>query len=321
MVRFGIVGAGGIAKKFGKDIKHVDNASLVAVSARSKERASLYKRQYQTQYAFASYEEMAESDVIDAVYIATPHNFHYEQALLFLKHKKHVLVEKPISVNTKEFEEMAKTAKDNGVVLMEAMWTYFLPATKLLLKIVNNNILGKLKSATITFGFPLTIGKKSDHRLLNPMLAGGGLLDIGIYPVNYFLLLKKGNIQSLTANAEFTKSGVDSQGAIGIIDENQTRFVLKYSLTKILGDKAKLDFEYGEIIMRDCHTCQHVKLNGQWIPVPYEGEGFTHEIRSFVETIENHESENKVITLAHSRESMKLLDTIREQIDLKYPFE
>ncbi len=321
MVRFGIVGAGGIAKKFGKGIKLVENASLVAVSARSKERAAVYKRQYHTEFAFGSYEEMAKSDAIDAVYIATPHNFHYEQAMLFLKHKKHVLVEKPISINTKEFDEMAKTAKENGVVLMEAMWTYFLPATKFLKTIIKHEILGKLKTATIVFGFPMTIGKNSEHRLLNPNLAGGGLLDLGIYPVDYYLLLKQGNTQSLTAKAEFSKSGVDLQGTIGLIDEAQTKFVLKYSLTKILGDRAKLDFEYGEIVMREFHGCQHIKLNGHWIPKPYEGEGFTHEIRAFVETIENNEPENQVMSLEQSRASMQLLDEIRTIIGFKYPFE
>jgi predicted dehydrogenase len=321
MVRFGIVGAGGIAKKFINDIQLVENAELTAVSARTPEKASTYKKRYHAKFAFSSYEEMAKSDVIDAAYIATPHNFHFEQAILFMKNKKHVIIEKPIAVNTAQYEEMMKVAKENNVVMMEAMWTYFLPATLWLNRVVNNNILGKLLKAHIVFGFPLNIGKTKENRLLNPDLAGGGLLDLGVYPINYYLLLKHGEIKSFNAKADFTKTGVDSAGVIGIIDDDQTEFILKYSLNKILGDKATLKFENGEIIMKNFHGCQEVILNGHSISIPFEGEGFTHEIRSFVQSIENNESENSVLPMEHSRQSMLLLDKVREQIQLKYPFE
>lgn len=321
MVKFGIVGAGGIAKKFISDLKWVENAELTAVSARTPEKASVYKKKYHAKYSFASYEEMAKSDVIDAAYIATPHNFHFEQAILFMKNKKHVIIEKPIAVNAKQYEEMVRVAKENSVVMMEAMWTYFLPATLWLNRVVEHNILGKLLKAHIAFGFPLTIGKSKEGRLLNPALAGGGLLDLGVYPLNYYLLLKQGDIKSFNAKADFTKTGVDSAGVIGIIDEQKTEYILKYSLNKILGDKATLKFEHGEIIMKNFHACQEVVLNGHSIQIPYDGEGFTHEIRAFVNTIENHEAENDILTMKHSMESMLLLDKIREQINLKYPFE
>jgi predicted dehydrogenase len=321
MVRFGIVGAGGIAKKFISDLKWVEHAELTAVSARTPEKASAYKKKYHAKYSFPTYEAMAKSDVIDAAYIATPHNFHFEQAILFMKNKKHVIIEKPIAVNALQYEEMMRVAKENNVVMMEAMWTYFLPATQWLTRVVKNNILGKLLKVHIVFGFPLTIGKSKEGRLLNPDLAGGGLLDLGVYPLNYYLLLKQGEIKSFNAKADFTKTGVDSAGVIGIIDDHKTEYILKYSLNKILGDKATLKFENGEVIMKNFHGCQEVILNGHSIPIPYEGEGFTHEIRSFVNTIENNESENDILPMSHSKESMLLLDKVRRQINLKYPFE
>jgi predicted dehydrogenase len=129
MIRFGIVGAKGIAQKFARDIKLVENAKLTAVSARSEEQAKAYQNMYKTEYFFSSYEEMAKSSVIDAVYIATPHNLHFSLAILFMENKKHVLVEKPIAVNQVEYQKMIDCAKKNQVLLMEAMWTSFLPST------------------------------------------------------------------------------------------------------------------------------------------------------------------------------------------------
>ena len=111
MIRFGIVGAGGIAEKFASDIKFAKNAKGVAIASRNIDKAIEFKNQFDLEYAFGSYQEMAKSDLIDAVYIATPHNFHKEQAILFMNHKKHVLCEKPIAVNKDEFEEMVICAK------------------------------------------------------------------------------------------------------------------------------------------------------------------------------------------------------------------
>lgn len=321
MIRFGIVGAGGIANKFISDLALVKDAKLSAIAARTPEKAAAYKKQYHPDFVFSSYEDMAKSDCIDAVYIATPHNFHYEQALLFIREKKHVFIEKPITVNQKQLDHLIEEAKKHQVLMMEAMWTYFLPATHWLRVILDHQLLGKLKKAVVSFGFPLTIGKKTDHRLLDPNLAGGGLLDMGVYPINYYLLLSKAPIKSLSVKAQLTKTSVDGNGIIGIIDEDQTEFILKYSINKLLGDKAILKFEYGEIVMKDFHGCQEVKLNGHSIPIKYEGLGFTHQIRSFVDSINNNQLENPIVSLEHSRKSMALLDMIRKEIPLVYPFE
>lgn len=321
MLRFGIVGAGGIAKKFINDLSLIKNAKLSAIAARSPEKATAYKKTYHPDYVFSSYEDMANSDCIDAVYIATPHNFHYEQALLFIRAHKHVLIEKPITVNEKQLDHLIEEAKKHQVLMMEAMWTYFLPATQWLRVVLEHQLLGKLQKAVVSFGFPLTIGKKPDHRLLDPNLAGGGLLDMGVYPINYYLLLSKSSIKSLSVKAQFTKTSVDGFGIIGIIDEDQTEYILKYSINKLLGDKAVLKFEHGEIIMKDFHGCQEVKLNGHSIPLKYEGLGFTHQIRSFVDSVLNHQLENKIVSLKHSKQSMALLDRIRQEMPLTYPFE
>jgi len=203
MVRFGIVGAGGIANKFARDLLLVDNAKLTAVSARSVAKAEAYKLQYNVEFAFSSYEAMALSDKIDAVYIATPHNFHYEQAILFMRNHKHVLIEKPIAVNLSQYEEMVKVAKDNSVLMMEAMWTRFLPSTRFIKGIIDEGDFGNLVEADIEFGYSLIDNYPEERRLLNPNLAGGSVLDMGVYPLSFFLMINKAEIKEINAKADF----------------------------------------------------------------------------------------------------------------------
>lgn len=192
MVRFGIVGCGGIAKKFARDINFVEDAKITAVSARSKEKASIYKAEYSVDFAYSSYLDLAKSNEIDAVYIATPHNFHYEQAKMFIEHGKHVLVEKAITVNLTQLNELIETAKQHNVLLMEAMWTHFLPSSQYIKRLIQS--LGKLKKAEIVFGYDL-LNHHPKKRLINPNLAGGSILDIGVYPISFLSFYSKSTYQ------------------------------------------------------------------------------------------------------------------------------
>lgn len=321
MIRFGIVGAAGIARKFARDLTFVKNASLTAVSARSEEKAKLYQKEYGCEHAFQSYEAMAKSDTIDAVYIATPHKFHKEQAMLFLKHHKHVLVEKPASVNAKEFEEMAAYALTQNLLLMEAMWTHFLPAIRVLVDDIKKGTYGKLLNATLKFGFPIAQFKDNDSRYLDPQLAGGSLLDLGIYPVSFVSLLQQSPFKSVQATSTFTKTGVDKTGTIKLVEKNGATYTLKHSMSRLTGDKAKLTFEHATIVIPGFHGAQSLKINGKTLSIPYEGEGFVHEIRAFVENLLNQSFENDIMSYDKTLKTMILMDQIRAEINLKYPFE
>lgn len=321
MVRFGIVGAGGIAKKFARDIKLVENAKLVAVSARDEEQARKYKKEYDVPFSFSSYLDMAKSDEIDAVYIATPHSFHYEQAIMFMNHKKHVLVEKPISVNLKQLNEMINIAKENNVLLMEAMWTYFLPATSYIEELVHHGDLGELREAHINFGYSLIEDYPKEKRLLNPNLAGGSILDIGVYPISFYHLIRKSNIKNIQAKAIFTETLVDASCDIEIEEETGAKVYIKSSITENLDNNAELIFEKSKVIMDDFSRCNTVFVDNTKFNIPYEGEGFVHQIRSFSESISKGEIENPVMTHQASRNTVETMDLVRKLINLKYPFE
>ncbi|MGD9761501.1 MAG: Gfo/Idh/MocA family protein [Candidatus Izemoplasmatales bacterium] len=321
MIRFGIVGAKGIAQKFARDIKFVKNAKLTAVSARSFDQAKIYQEMYNSEYAFSSYEEMAKSSVIDAVYIATPHNFHYNLAILFMKNKKHVLVEKPIAVNQIEYQKMIDCARKNQVLLMEAMWTSFLPSTTYVKNLIASNECGKLLSANISKGYKLIENYPSDGRLLNLNLAGGSLLDLGIYPLSFYNLIKQSSVKTLDANALFTETGVDSEVNVFIVDDLNAKISIKSSFNDNLVNDALLVFENCTIKMINFSRCEKLFINDKEISLPFDGEGFVDEIRSFCDSIINHETENKTMNFEQTKETLELMDSIRAVIGLKYPFE
>ncbi|MGI6392085.1 MAG: Gfo/Idh/MocA family protein [Candidatus Izemoplasmatales bacterium] len=321
MVRFGIVGAGGIAKRFCKDIKLVDNAVITAVASRTIDKAEAYKKALGLEHAFSSYSDMAKSDVIDAAYIATPHTFHYELALLFIKNKKHVLVEKPITVNLHQYEELIKAAKTNNVLIMEALWTRFLPAVKYVKSLVDSGKLGDLKKATIEFGHPLALFSSPKKRLMNPDLAGGSLLDLGVYNLSLYNYVKKVPVKTIVASAAFTKTGVDSECDVLITDENDAKIRLRSSMKRFLSNKARLEYSNSCIELKRFFGCQVVSIDGKKITIPYKGDGFVHEIIAFADDIENGLLEDPIMTHEASRESMSYLDQIRKLIKLKYPFE
>lgn len=321
MIRFGIVGAGGIAKKFARDIALVDDAIVTSVASSTKEKAEKYKKEYNVPYAFSSYEEMSKSDKIDAVYIATPHSFHHDQAIMFMKHGKHVLIEKPIAVNSKQYDEMVIVAKENKVMMMEAMWTHFLPSTRFVKGLVDQGDFGKLVEAYIDFGYSLLDDYPEEKRLLNPDLAGGSILDIGVYPISFYQLISKSEMKDLDVTFEMTYTGVDSACNIEILEEGGAEIHIRSSIKDQLPNNAELIFEKGKIMMIDFSRSQEVFVNESRFPIPFEGEGFVHEITAFVNDIEKGYQEDKIRNHKAAGETVKLMDKVRAIIGLKFPFE
>ncbi len=321
MIRFGIIGAGSIAEKFARDIKLSKHATAVAIASRDLKRAEEFKDKFDIKHAFGSYEELAQSDLIDAVYIATPHSFHKEQSILFMNHKKHVLCEKPIAVNTKEFEEMVISSKENKVLLMEAMWTKFLPATIKVREVVQSGKLGALKSAYIEFGQDLR-GRGGDNgRLFNMNLAGGALLDMGIYPLSYMLNITDMKHKTLTARAEYFHTGVDLESIVELSYPNGAHATLITSFIEVLDAPSVFEFENGVIVVDHFHQSQKIEVNDEIFKYPHYGEGFVYEIDSFAKTIEEDLLENQIMTHEQTRLSMNLLDETRKVLGIKYPFE
>lgn len=321
MIRFGIVGAGKIAHKFARDIRLVKNAELVGIASRDPFKALNFKEKYDLEVAYGSYLEMAKDPNIDAVYIATPHNFHLEQSMLFLKHQKHVLCEKPIAVNTKQFDTMVAVAKENQLLLMEAMWTKFLPSHVLIKELIEEKELGRLIHADLEMGYDLLQGYPKEGRLLNPILAGGSILDIGVYPISMMRSYTKEAITDVEAKAIMSDTGVDNSCVMDFTFADGSTAHLASYLDKPITGAGKLVFEHGTVMLEDFSRCERFTLNDEIYETPFLGEGFVHEITAFADTIMENQFENEVMPYESSRDALQIMDAVRKKIHLVYPFE
>jgi predicted dehydrogenase len=209
-VRFGIIGTGGIAKAFATDLPAVDGAELVAVGSRSQESADRFGDAFDVPHRHATYDALVADDDVDAVYVATPHPLHAENALAAIAHGKHVLVEKAFSMNAEEARQVVTAAREAGVFCLEAMWTRFLPQTRRIRQLVADGALGRVTTVVADHGQYFAPDRA--HRLYAPELGGGALLDLGIYPVSWVHMVL-GTPTSITSRIEPAFTGVDGQAS------------------------------------------------------------------------------------------------------------
>ena len=208
-VDWGILGTGTIANIFAGEFKYVDSANLVAVASRTKENADEFAGKYGLKKAYESYEALVKDKDIDVIYIATPHSNHYENTMLCLENNKSVLCEKPMAVNEKQAQEMFAKAKENDLYLMEALWTYFLPVIKKVQKWINDGKIGEIQLIKAQVGILPKPPKNPKGRLFNPELAGGALLDTGIYPIALANLLLPNEPNDLRILSHIGDTGID----------------------------------------------------------------------------------------------------------------
>lgn len=227
MIRFGVVGTNWITDEFIRCAKLTKDFKLNAVYSRTEERAAEFAEKYSVEAIFTDLESMAKSNLIDAVYIASPNSYHACQAKIFLENKKHVLCEKPIASNLSELEEMVKSAKENQVLLMEAMTSAFLPN----FKIIKDNLF-KIGKVRRYFGSYCQYSSRYDKYKLgenpntfNPEFSNGSLMDIGIYCL-YPLIHLFGKPNDIYANGVILKSGVDGEGELILNYDNMDAIII-----------------------------------------------------------------------------------------------
>jgi predicted dehydrogenase len=318
-IRWGILGPGEIAHKFAQDLAKVENTSLVAVASRSQEKASDFAKQYSVEIAYNSYEALAKDPQIDAIYIATPHSFHKEHAILCLQNKKAVLCEKPFAMNLQEVTQMIEVAKEHNVLLMEALWTYFLPHYQYVLALIKSERFGKVKTLEADFGFytPYNL----DSRLFKKEVGGGSLLDIGIYPI-FVALSSLGTPVKIAAKATFFENGADASCKI-TFDYKDAKAVLKSTLLEVTASEAIFTCEKGSIkINRKFHAPSSVTIieDGQEETLNFHTDsiGYNFEIEHFNQLLREHKTESDVMTFEFSKNLIETLDTVRAVIGLVY---
>tara|TARA_B100000795_G_C22797237_1_gene439985 strand:- start:2063 stop:3043 length:981 start_codon:yes stop_codon:yes gene_type:complete len=318
-IRWGIIGLGHIAHKFSKDLATIEGAELYAVASRNQEKATAFAEEFQVTKAYGSYDLLVKNPAIDAVYIATPNSFHKEHTILCLRHKKAVLCEKPFAMNLLEVKEMISIAKENNTLLMEALWTYFLPHFQYIINLIKNENFGKLLLLEADFGFQPV--QNFNSRVLSKEVGGGSLLDIGIYPV-FAALSTLGVPNTIESEAIFFENGVDSACNI-VFNYNNAKAILKSTFLEETPSEAIFTCEKGIIkLQKRFHQPTSVILiqgeKEKRIDFNVQTFGYNFEIEHFNQLLRENKKESDIMTYSFSAKLITTLDKIRKQINLNY---
>jgi predicted dehydrogenase len=318
--RWGILGLGGIAHKVASDLKQIEGAILYAVASRSLEKAKAFAADFKAEKAYGSYIDLAKDPEVDIIYVATPHVFHFEHALLGLEHHKAVLCEKPIAMNAAQLSRMISEAKRKNMFLMEGLWTNFMPHLQKVYDLTQKEIYGKCLKIEADFSFKAEFD--TEARLFNKNLGGGALLDIGIYPV-YLALKLLGLPQNIKATAQFSKTGVDVSNTIQFQYSSGAVAHLSSSFARTTPSKAKVYFEkatveFGPRFHETDQLSITTKAGEEHLDFQYSPNGYQFEIEHVHDCLDQGLTQSPEMSLKASLELLQTLDTIRKQIGLRY---
>jgi len=320
-VRWGILGPGGIAAQFAGDLPLVPGAELAAVGSRRQQTATEFAERFGFARAHGSYADLAADPGVDVVYIATPHAFHAEAAHLCIEAGKSVLVEKPITLDLPSAAQLVAHARDKGVFLMEAMWMRTNPAIRKIAELVENGTIGWVSAIHADFGLQGPF--EADHRLRNPKLGGGALLDLGVYPLNLVHLIL-GAPASVQAWAHLTPERVDENTGILLGYEPGAVAALTCSINgqsrnnaTITGTDGRIELPEGFFVPRT-FTLHRPGRAPETFDHEFPGNGYQFEAAEVQRCLQAGELESPLMSHATTLEVMTLLDTIREEIGVVY---
>ena len=323
-IRWGILGTGNIANKFAIGLSEIpDDAELVAVGSRKLQTAEAFAAKHGGPRAYGSYEQLVGDPGVDAVYVSTPHPFHEANSLLALEAGKHVLCEKPFALNAAQARRVVDAAADRGLFVMEAMWMRFLPAMEALRELVAAGGLGEPRMLYADFGF--RAGWKPEGRLLNPALGGGGLLDVGVYPVSLASMLF-GAPAAICSNAQIGSTGVDEQACIVLGYGGGQIAMLSCAIRTTSPHEATV---MGADAWARLHTpwwqgrdiTVHKGNDARTIACSTTGQGLRYEAMEVTRCLRAGRTSSEVMPPEETIQVMETLDAIRAQWGLRYPGE
>ncbi len=324
MIRFGIVGTSWITDEFIRCAMLTNDFELKAIYSRNEEKAREFADKYFVERIFTSIEEMAKSDCIDAVYIASPNSFHAPQAKVFLENKKHVMCEKPIASNLVELERIIKVAKENNVLLMEAMKTTLLPN----FQIIKDNLhkIGKVRRYFASYCQYSSRYDKykagQNPNTFNLEFSNGSIMDIGVYCIHPLINLF-GKPEQISAEGILLESGVDGEGSLILTYEDMDA-VIMHSKISNSSIPSEIQGEKGNIIIDKIHTPENIKIvykNGEVEDITglQSSDTMYYEVKEFIDLIKSGKTESSINSYSISIEVMKILEEARKQMGVVFP--
>ena len=317
------LGAGRIAHVLAKTMVQMNDVTLYAVAARDLSRAEAFAAEYGFAKAYGSYEEMLSDPAVELVYIATPHSHHAQHMKLCIAHGKNVLCEKSFTLNAAEAREVAALAKEKGVFVAEAIWTRYMPSRQLINDLLASGILGKVSTLTCNLSYPVTY----KERIVRPELAGGALLDVGIYGLNFALMHFGDDILRTDSSVSFTDTGVDAQETITLHYRDGRMAVITAGVLA-RGDRKGIFYgDKGYAIVENINNPQSISVFDltdtlvKKIEVPAQISGYEYEIREAMTRIREGHTEAASMPLSETIAVMERMDALRRSWGLIYPME
>ena len=328
-MKIGILGAGSIARSMAKTLRGMWQqgrpVELYAVASRSLEKAQDFAAREGVSRAYGSYEEMVRDDAVDLVYIATPHSHHAEQIRLCVEHGKAVLCEKAFTGNARQAEEVLALAERKGVLVTEAIWTRYMPSRRMIDDVLASGAIGKPQVLMASLGYPVW----DKERIARPELAGGALLDLGVYTLNFASMAFGDDVARMESSVAMMDTGVDHTENITLhYRDGRTACLTSTAMAQtnrqgvICGDKGYLtvdNINNPQVISVYDRTCNGVPV--ETLHVPQQITGYEYQVEACLRALEAGALECPEMPHSETIHIMRTMDALRAQWGMRYPFD
>ncbi|MBO5165145.1 MAG: Gfo/Idh/MocA family oxidoreductase [Lachnospiraceae bacterium] len=323
VLNLGIMGAGGIAGTMAGTVNKMENVKCYAVASRTQEKADAFGQKFDVEKCYGSYEEMLADEKVDLVYVATPHSEHYENMKQCIRYKKPILCEKAFTANAAQAKEVLALAKEAGVLVAEAMWIRYMPMYKTIKEVLEGGIIGEVKMVNANLGYNIS----HVERLMNPALAGGALLDLGVYTIHFASMILGTDVEKIESSCDLTDTGVDKQESITIHYKNGSMAVLNASMCLMSDRIGGIFGTKGYAVVENINNFETLTVyNNQYQKVAYyeapkQISGYEYEVEACAKALEKGLTECPEMPHAETLRIMQIMDGLREDWGVKYPFE
>ena len=322
-MKLGILGTGYIAEMVAPALAALPEITCYAAASRTPGKAEAFAREHGFEKACTSYEEMLSDPEVELVYVATPHSHHFEHMMLCLEYGKHVICEKAFTLNARQAEAVFAAAKQKGLYVAEAIWTRYMPSRQMLNELLCSGIIGKPNTLTANLSYPIS----GVRRIYDPALAGGALLDIGVYGLNFALMHFGGDIVRVESSVSKMETGVDGMETITLFYRDGRMAVLTHSVYCRSDRMGCIHGDKGYLVVENINNPQSIRvfdLQDRLLArydVPEQINGYEYEFREAVRCIGEGKTQPDSMPHGDTLEVMELMDGLRRQWGVVYPQE
>ncbi len=322
-MKIGILGAGRIAVTLAETMNKMPEVECYGVASRDLEKAKVFAKEHGFQHAFGSYEGMLADEEVELIYIATPHSHHYRHMKMCLDAGKHILCEKSFTVNEKQAEEIFRIAKEKKLLVTEAIWTRYMPSRKIINDLLDEKVVGDVRKMTANLNYPLL----DKERIVKPELAGGALLDVGIYPLNFAYMHFGDKVDRIVSAAQMTEAGVDGENGMILLYEDGRMAVLNSGIHGKSDSEGVFYGTFGCMVVENINNPESIKIYNtdriliREIEVPEQISGYEYEITETISCIKEGKLECPSMPHTETLKMMQVMDNLRADWKMKYPDE